>query len=189
MAARLLDGVAVANQIRAEVAPGVEAFRARAGRPARARYRAGRGGPGLADLRARKAEVGGGGGPAGRPRDAARFGNADGPADRRRSVEQERRRTTASWCSRRCPARWALMPSGAFLTRSGRTRTSTGFIRSTWAGWSRIARISSRARRRASSSCSSVTNPDCRSPRGRHRPERHRRQADGACCCCIAMRR
>jgi len=33
MAARLLDGVAVASQIRAEVAPGVEAFRARAGRP------------------------------------------------------------------------------------------------------------------------------------------------------------
>jgi methylenetetrahydrofolate dehydrogenase (NADP+)/methenyltetrahydrofolate cyclohydrolase len=33
MAARLLDGAAVANQIRAEVAPGVEAFRARTGRP------------------------------------------------------------------------------------------------------------------------------------------------------------
>jgi methylenetetrahydrofolate dehydrogenase (NADP+) / methenyltetrahydrofolate cyclohydrolase len=30
---RVLDGAAVANQIRAEVAPGVEAFRARAGRP------------------------------------------------------------------------------------------------------------------------------------------------------------
>jgi len=33
MTARLLDGVAVANQIRAEVAPKVDAFRARAGRP------------------------------------------------------------------------------------------------------------------------------------------------------------
>jgi methylenetetrahydrofolate dehydrogenase (NADP+) / methenyltetrahydrofolate cyclohydrolase len=33
MAARILDGVAVANQIRAEVAPDVEAFRARVGRP------------------------------------------------------------------------------------------------------------------------------------------------------------
>jgi methylenetetrahydrofolate dehydrogenase (NADP+)/methenyltetrahydrofolate cyclohydrolase len=33
MAARLLDGVAVANQIRAEVAPAVAAFTARAGRP------------------------------------------------------------------------------------------------------------------------------------------------------------
>src|SRR5688572_30712097 len=33
MSARLLDGTAVANQIRSEVAPGVEAFRARAGRP------------------------------------------------------------------------------------------------------------------------------------------------------------
>ena len=33
MPARLLDGVAVANQIRAEVAPEVAAFRARAGRP------------------------------------------------------------------------------------------------------------------------------------------------------------
>ena len=33
MAARLLDGVAVAKQIRAEVAPDVEAFRARVGRP------------------------------------------------------------------------------------------------------------------------------------------------------------
>ncbi len=33
MPARLLDGVAVANQIRAEVAPEVEAFRARVGRP------------------------------------------------------------------------------------------------------------------------------------------------------------
>jgi methylenetetrahydrofolate dehydrogenase (NADP+) / methenyltetrahydrofolate cyclohydrolase len=30
---RMLDGAAVANQIRAEVAPAVEAFRARAGRP------------------------------------------------------------------------------------------------------------------------------------------------------------
>src|SRR6185436_2099375 len=33
MSARVLDGVAVANQIRAEVAPEVEAFRARVGRP------------------------------------------------------------------------------------------------------------------------------------------------------------
>src|SRR5580765_6189637 len=33
MSARLLDGVAVANQIRAEVAPEVEAFNARTGRP------------------------------------------------------------------------------------------------------------------------------------------------------------
>ena len=33
MSARLLDGVAVANQVRAEVAPEVEAFRARVGRP------------------------------------------------------------------------------------------------------------------------------------------------------------
>jgi methylenetetrahydrofolate dehydrogenase (NADP+)/methenyltetrahydrofolate cyclohydrolase len=33
MPARLLDGVAVANQVRAEVAPAVEAFQARAGRP------------------------------------------------------------------------------------------------------------------------------------------------------------
>src|SRR6266571_358046 len=33
MSARLLDGVAVANQIRAEVAPAVAAFTARAGRP------------------------------------------------------------------------------------------------------------------------------------------------------------
>jgi len=33
MSGRILDGVAVANQIRAEVAPGVEAFRARVGRP------------------------------------------------------------------------------------------------------------------------------------------------------------
>jgi methylenetetrahydrofolate dehydrogenase (NADP+)/methenyltetrahydrofolate cyclohydrolase len=33
MSARILDGVAVANQIRAEVAPEVEAFRARVGRP------------------------------------------------------------------------------------------------------------------------------------------------------------
>jgi methylenetetrahydrofolate dehydrogenase (NADP+) / methenyltetrahydrofolate cyclohydrolase len=33
MPARLLDGVAVANQIRAEVTPGIQAFTARAGRP------------------------------------------------------------------------------------------------------------------------------------------------------------
>src|SRR6476661_6780839 len=33
MAARLLDGVAVANQIRGETAPAVAAFTARAGRP------------------------------------------------------------------------------------------------------------------------------------------------------------
>src|SRR5438445_5742294 len=33
MPARLLDGVGVANQIRAEVAPGIRAFTARAGRP------------------------------------------------------------------------------------------------------------------------------------------------------------
>jgi len=33
MAARILDGSAVANAIRAEVAPGIAAFTARAGRP------------------------------------------------------------------------------------------------------------------------------------------------------------
>src|SRR5438093_13416666 len=33
MPARILDGTAVANQIRAEVAPEVDAFRARVGRP------------------------------------------------------------------------------------------------------------------------------------------------------------
>src|SRR4029434_984919 len=35
MAARVLDGVGVANQIRGEVAPAVAAFTARAGRPPR----------------------------------------------------------------------------------------------------------------------------------------------------------
>ena len=35
MTSRLLDGVAIANQIRAEVAPAVQTFRAAAGRPPR----------------------------------------------------------------------------------------------------------------------------------------------------------
>ena len=76
MAARLLDGVAVANQIRAEVAPEVEAFRARVGRPPGLGIVLVGEDPGVGDLRPRQAEVRRRGGAAGGSRAPAGDGDA-----------------------------------------------------------------------------------------------------------------
>ena len=54
MSARVLDGIAVANQIRSELLPAVAAFTARAGRPPGPGHRAGRRRSGVACLRRRR---------------------------------------------------------------------------------------------------------------------------------------
>ena len=128
MAARVLDGVAVANQIRAEVAPEVAAFRARVGRP-----------PGLGIVLvgedpASEIYVRGklkSAGDAGLRADLLRLPAAATLSELLEVVERtqsQRRRTTAFSSSRRCPKRWGPTPNGGCSTRSGRTRTSMAFI-------------------------------------------------------------
>ena len=128
MTARILDGVAVADAIRAEVRPRVDAFTARAGRP-----------PGLgivlvgddpaSEIYVRsKLKSAGESGLARRPRAAAGDGVARRSARARRPAESRATCTTASSCSRRCRRRWAPTPSGRSSTRSRPTRTSTAFI-------------------------------------------------------------
>ena len=88
---------------------------------------------------------------------------------------------TASWCSPRFRTRWGQTPSAAYSTRSGRTRTSTAFIRSTSDCSCRTEPSSSPAPLPASSSCSSDPEIAIGGQAGRcHRSQRHRRQTDGA---------
>ena len=150
MAARILDGTAVANQIRAELRPAVEAFTARAGRPPGLGHRAGRRRSGVPCLRQQQAEVGAG--EAGLRADAAaaaRDGVAGRCARRRRSLEPERG-------ARRHPRPVAAAGrdgrrrgTARVRRRATPTRTSTDFIRSTSVGSCRIGPRSSPARRRA----------------------------------------
>jgi len=127
MAARLLDGVAVANQIRSEVAPAVAAFAARAGRPPGlgivlvARTRVG-------DLRPRQTQVSGG-------RRAARRSRAAPATASLQDLLGVVRRLNASdvhdgiLVQSPLPAAMARMPSGRSSTRSIPRRTSTGSTR------------------------------------------------------------
>ena len=187
-AARLLDGTPSRNQIRAEVAPAIAAFTARAGRP-----------PGSAivlvgDDPASEIYVRNklkSAGEAGLRADLERLPATASLAELLDVVDRlnrERRRTTASSCSRRCRRRWATMPSAASSTRSIPTRTSTAFIRSTSGGSCRTARRWSPARRRASSSCSN--DRTSRSPA--RAPSSSAAATSSAsrwrCCCCIATR-
>ena len=103
LAAILLDGIAVAQQIRDEVARASRRSRPRrAGRPGLALVLVGEE-SGLGDLRPQQAEVRRGERAAGRFRAASGDGVARRSAATRRPAESQRGVTTASWCSRRCP--------------------------------------------------------------------------------------
>ncbi len=180
MAARLLDGAAVAQAIRAEVGPAVAAFTARAGRP-----------PGLgivlvgddpaSEIYVRnKLKSAGGRRTARRSHAAACRRVARGSARGGRTAESQRG-------ARRHPG--AVAAAGGDGRRGGAARVRRDPVRQ------RRGRLSSRQRRpagaeprdaggvhavRGDRAARTVPGADCRCAGGRDRTERHRRQADGA---------
>ena len=142
MPARILDGTAVANQIREELRPRIAEFTARAGRP-----------PGLGIVLA-------GDNPASEIYVATKLKSAGDVGCRTELIRvpatasldealaavrrlNEDDASTASWCSRRCRTGWGPTPNRWCSTRSIRPRTSTGSRPSTSACSCRIAPASS----------------------------------------------
>ena len=107
MSARRLDGAGVAAAIRGELAARIAAFTAAARAAARAGHRPGRRRSGLGDLRPEQAAHRRRGRLPGRPGTAGGDGQPRRGADRGRSAQRTTRRSTASWCSRRCRGAWA----------------------------------------------------------------------------------
>ena len=146
---------------------------------------------GIGGLRSQQAEGRSGCRVPGRPRTVAGDRFARRRARACRDAERQRRRTTASSCSRRCRKPWVPTPDRASSTPSRRRRTSTASRRRN------VGRLVQG--RPALVPCTPVgdhraaarrkTIPIGRPSGVRDRPQRHCRQADGACCCCSAMRR
>ena len=182
MSARVLDGTAVATQIRDELRPRVAAFTRAAGRP-----------PGLGIVLVgddpashvyvrNKIRAGHGRRVPRRPAAPAGDDDARRGAGRRAAAQPQRRRTTASSCSRRCRRRWAPTPSGSIFDAidavEGRRRVQPGQRRPAGA---EARRACAPARRPGVMELLDRSGIALRgAARRRHRPQRHRRQADGA---------
>ena len=188
MPARILDGAAVAREIKAELQPRVEAFAARRGRP-----------PGLGivlvgDDAASETYVRNklkSAGETGLRADLERLPAAaslDEVLGVVRAPQRERVHDGILVQSPLPAGNGSDGRAGRCSTRSIRRRTSTASTRPTSAASCRIGRRSCRARRSGSSSCSNGRRCGLPGPRRRDRPERHRRQADGDCCCCTGTR-
>ena len=149
MSARRLDGAGAAAAIRAELSGRIAAIHQGRGPAAGTRHHPGRRRSRVRDLR---------------PQQAAhrRATPAAGPTwygwRRRRPSTMPWPRSngstttptsTASWCSRRCPRRWAPAPSSGCSTPSIPARTSTASTRATSDCWCRSAPRWSPARRAA----------------------------------------
>ena len=188
MSARILDGAALAATLREELRPRVAAFTARTGRP-----------PGLgivlvgthapSEIYVRNklkaaSDIG-------CRADLVRLPeirDAGGSRERRARAEPEPVSRCASSYRILCRRRSAARRRSS--TSSIRQRTWTGSRRSTPVCWSRIARPWCRARHPGviellERSAIAIARP----ARGRHRPQRHRRQADGAAAAAPARHR
>ena len=176
--ATMMDGKALGAKVREEVAG-----RGRRARPRRARDRPRRRRSRLAHLHRDEAQ-GGAARPASTARDHRAAGRhaRGGAARARRRAERRRRRSTASSSSCRCPdhidedarASQAIAPDQGrrrLPSRSTRASSTSAGRRSCPATPLGIMRAARRVR-----------DPARGRARGRRRPQRDRRQADGACC-------
>ncbi len=175
--ARMLDGVAVAAQIKTELRDRVDAFSRAQGQAAGPRNRPGRRRFGVGDLRPQQAEVGRGVGPSRRRLPAARL-SVDRRGPRRGGGPERERRSRRN-------------PRAVAAARTARSRGRADDLRRRRSGEGR-RRVPSRERRtpgaeapvprllhatRCHGTPRPVRHPGGRRSRGRHRPQRHRREA------------
>ena len=154
---KLIDGKAIAADLRANIAKAVASLKQRARLATGPRRRAGRRGSGQPGLRPQQGQADAEVGMHSFEHKLPATDIGGRPAGPGRPPQCRSTRSTASWCSCRCPststARRCWMPST-------RRRTSTAFTRSMPASWRSASRRSCPARRSAASSWPETVQPD-----------------------------